>query len=37
MASQSPDDKAIPWEEGNIAYHELYTVASEAVARFAHP
>ena len=33
MASHGWDEN---WEDGQIAYHELYTVASKAVAGFAH-
>jgi len=36
MASQDSEENGLNWEDGHIAYHELYTVASEAVAGFAH-
>jgi len=36
MASHGSDENGFNWEDGHIAYHELYTVASEAVAGFAH-
>jgi len=35
MASHGSDENGLNWEDGHIAYHELYTVASEAVAGFA--
>ena len=36
MASQGSDENRLNWEDGHIAYHELYTVGSEAVVGFAH-
>jgi len=30
MASHGSDENGLNWEDGHIAYHELYTVASEA-------
>jgi len=36
VASHSPDENGLNCEDGHMAYHELYTVASEAVATFAH-
>ena len=36
MASHGPDENGLNSEDGHIAYHVLYTVASEAVAGFAH-
>ena len=35
MASHGSDENGLNLEEDHIAYHELYTVASEAVAGFA--
>jgi len=35
-ASHGSDENGLNWEDGHIAYHELYTVASDAVAGFAH-
>ena len=36
MASHGSDENGLNWEDGHIAYHELYTVTSEAVAGFAN-
>ena len=36
MASQGSDENRLNWEDGHIAYHELYTFASESVAGFDH-
>jgi len=36
MMSQSSDENGLNWENGHIAYHNLYMVVSEAVAGFAH-
>jgi len=36
MTSHGADENGLNWEDGNIAYHDLYTVVSEAVAGFAH-
>ena len=36
MASHGSDENGLNWEDGHIAYHDLYTVASEAIAGFAH-
>ena len=36
-ASHGSDKYGLNWEDGHIAYHEFYTVASDAVAGFAHP
>jgi len=35
MASHISDENGLNWEDVHIAYHELYTVASEAVCGFA--
>jgi len=36
MMSHGSDGNELNWENGHIAYHDLYTVVSEAVAGFAH-
>jgi len=36
MTSHGSDENGLNWEDGHIAYHDLYTVVSEAVAGFAH-
>jgi len=36
MAFDDSNENGLNWEDGYIAYHELYTVASDAVAGFAH-
>jgi len=36
MASHGSDGNGLNWEDGLIAYNELYTVAIEAVTRFAY-
>jgi len=36
MTSQGSDENGLNWEDAHIAYHDLYTVVSEAVAGFAH-
>ena len=36
MTFHGCDENGLNWEERHITYHELYTVVSEAVARFAH-
>jgi len=34
--SHGSDENGLNWEDGHIAYHDLRTVGSEAVAGFAH-
>ena len=36
MMSHGSDENGLNWEDGHIAYHDLYMVVSEAVAVFAH-
>jgi len=36
MTSHGSDENRFNWEDGHKAYHDLYTVVSEAVAGFAH-
>jgi len=36
MTSHCSDVNGLNWEDGHIAYHDLYMVVSEAVAEFAH-
>ena len=36
MTSHGSDENGLNWEDGHLAYHDLYTVLSEAVAGFAH-
>jgi len=36
MTSYGSDENGLNWEDGHIAYHDLYVVVSEAVAVFAH-
>jgi len=36
MTSHGSGENELNWEERHIAYHDLYMVVSEAVARFAH-
>ena len=36
LATHVSDENGRNWVDGLIAYHELYTVANEAVAGFAH-
>jgi len=36
MTSHGSYENGLNWEDGHIAYHDLYTVLSEAVAGFAH-
>ena len=36
IASHGSNENGPNWENGHITYHELYTVASDAVAGFAH-
>ena len=36
MSSHGTYENRFNWEDGNIAYHDLYTMTSEALADFAH-
>jgi len=36
MTSHSSDENGHNWEDGHIAYHDLYTVVSESVRGFTH-
>ena len=36
IASPGTNENGLIWEDVHIAYHELYTVARDALARFAH-
>jgi len=36
MTSHGSDENRLNWEDGNKAYHDLYTVVSEALAGFAY-
>jgi len=36
MTSHGSEENGFNWEDGHMAYHDLYTVVSEAVAGFAH-
>jgi len=35
MTSHGSDEKGLNWEDGHIAYHDVYMIVSEAVAGFA--
>ena len=36
MPTHGSDENELNWDDGHINYHELFTVASEAVGGFAH-
>ena len=36
MKSHGSEENGLKWEDGHIAYHDFYTVVSEAVPRFVH-
>ena len=36
MSSHCSGENGLNWEDGHIAYHDLYMLVSEAVAGFAH-
>ena len=36
MTSQASDENGLNWEDGQIAYHDLYMIVSEAKAGIAH-
>ena len=36
ITSHSSDENGLNWEDGHIAYHDLYMVVSDVVAGFYH-
>jgi len=36
MIAHGSEENGLNWDDGNIAYHKLFTGVSDAVAGFAH-